>query len=134
MQPASIISFVRFFLGALVADALAVVLGFPATLAALSKPPASMSAGTLIFMLGVYAAVALALWYFAARRRSVVAKWILSIWFVVASCLLALSLYQGEFFGLVVYLNWIAYGLRAKATSELFKPDADTWFSRFQQG
>ena len=57
------------------------------------------------------------------------AKWILSAWFVIASCGLALSLFQGQFFGLAVYLGWIAYALRAKAVSDLFKPDADAWFA-----
>lgn len=130
MRPASIISFERFFLAALAVDLLAFVLTFSATLAEFSKPPVSLNAGTLIAFYAVCAAIFLALWYFVAQRRSVIAKWIVSIWFVIASCLLAVSLFNGEFFGLPVYLGWLAYGLRAKATSDLFKPDADAWFAR----
>ena len=130
MQPASIISFERFFLGALAVDVLAGILAMETNLAALKANPATagIGSGTLIALLLAYVALGLLLWFLAARKRSVVAKWILSAWFVIASCGLALSLFQGQFFGLAVYLGWIAYALRAKAVSDLFKPDADVWF------
>src|SRR5690349_16814723 len=132
MRPASIISFERFFLGALVTDVLAAILALESNLAALKANPATagIGSGTLIVLLLGYVALGLGLWFLAARKRSVLAKWILSIWFVVATCMLALSLYQGQFFGLAVYLGWIAYALRAKAVSDLFKPDADAWFAK----
>ena len=131
MQPASIISFERFFLGALAVDVLAGILAMETNLAALKANPATagIGSGTLIALLLAYVALGLLLWFLAARKRSVVAKWILSAWFVIASCGLALSLFQGQFFGLAVYLGWIAYALRAKAVSDLFKPDADAWFA-----
>lgn len=136
MRPASIVSFERFFLGALAADMLAAILALDTNLAALKASPATagMGAGTLIGMLIVYVAFALAMWFLAARGRSVVAKWILSIWFVIATCMLALSLFQGNLFGLAVYLGWVAYGLRAMAVSYLFKPDADAWFAKRSAG
>ena len=116
MRPASIIRFEQFFLGALLADILAAILAFETSVAALKANPATagMGAGTLIVMLLLYVAVALGLWFFAAQRRSVVAKWLLSIWFIVATCGLALSLFQGNLFGLGVYLGWVAYALPGK--------------------
>lgn len=132
MRPASIIRFEQLFLGALAADLLAAILALETNLAALKANPATagMGAGALIGMLILYVAFALVLWFFAARRRSVVAKWLLSIWFIVSTCGLALSLFQGQLFGLATYLGWVAYGLRAWSVSYLFKPDADTWFAK----
>jgi len=87
-----------------------------------------MGSGALIVMLVLYFAAAVALWFFAAWRRSVVAKWILAIWFIVSTCGLALSLFEGVVFGLEAVLGWLGYALYAWAVSYLFKPDADAWF------
>ena len=76
----------------------------------------------------VYAAMA-AFWFFAARRQSVVAKWLISIWFVVAACTTALSLFRGGFgFDLGSVLGLLTFLLLGWSVSYLFKPDADAWF------
>jgi hypothetical protein len=136
MRPASIVQFERIFLAALAVDVVAAILGLEFTLAALKANPATASYGAsaVIGTQLIFVAIAVGLWYLAAHRRSVVAKWIIAAWFVLASCMLALSLFQGAFFGLATVLGWLGYALRAWSVSYLFKPDADAWFAKPSAG
>lgn len=132
VRPASIVQFERLFLAALFVDAVASIFGLGSTVASLKANPATAGYGAsaVTGMLIAFVLVALALWYFAAHRRSVIAKWLIALWFVAASCMLALSLFQGPFLGVVSVLGWAGFALRAWATSYLFKPDADAWFAK----
>ena len=133
MRPASIVQFERLYLAALAIALVGDVLSLSGVNAALLGNPqlAQMGAGIAIGgLVAVYAAM-LALWYFAAYRRSVVAKWIIAAWFVLNTVMLALMLYRyGAQLKLTVILGWAAYLLRAWAVSYLFKPDADEWFAK----
>jgi hypothetical protein len=131
MRPASIVQFERLYLAALALNFIGELLNWGAVSAALRSSPELAELGPIVPILGlaiVYSAM-IALWYFAARRRSVVAKWLLAIWFVVSTCLMALGLFRGIDLGVVALLGWAAYLLRAWAVSYLFKPDADEWFA-----
>jgi len=132
MRPASIVQFERLFLAALALDAVVGALTWSAEIASAAKayPQFAGAVAALVscMMLGTIA-IGLTVWYFAARRASVAAKWVAAIWFVIGTVLLALSLMRGISFALPVVLGWLAYLLRAWGVSYLFKPDAEAWFA-----
>jgi hypothetical protein len=131
MRPASIVQFERLFLGALALDVVVDVLTWNAAMATSKAYPelAAIGPAMVIGIMAVGTALALLLWYLAARRASKVAKWLIAIWFVLSTVLLALSLFRGISFAVPVVLGWLAYLLRAWSVSYLFKPDADAWFA-----
>lgn len=133
MRPASIVQFERIFLASLavrlLGDGIAIGASLKAAKAAALTTQFGLSAVLGVLVL-VYAAM-LALWYFAARRQSVIAKWLISIWFVVAACTTALSLFRGGFgFDLGSVLGLLTFLLLGWSVSYLFKPDADAWFTK----
>ncbi len=132
MRPASIIQFERLYLAAVVAGLIGQVLGWDAVTAAVASQPgaARLGAGFVVAGLAVVYAAMLALWYFAARRHSVVAKWILAIWFVLSAVTTALSIYHnGLHITLAAVVGWVSFLLLAWSVSYLFKPDAEAWFA-----
>jgi len=132
MRPASIIRFEQLYLIAMAINLVADVLGWGAVSAAVKRSPELAAVGPMVPLIGiaiVYAAM-IALWYFAARRASVVAKWLLAAWFVISTCALALGLMRGIDLSMVALLGLAAFLLRAWAVSYLFKPDADVWFAK----
>jgi hypothetical protein len=132
MRPASIVQFERLFLGALALEVLVDVLAWQGEVAAAAKGYSQFAAVAPTLVGGIMAVsilASLALWYFVARRGSNIAKWIVAVWFVVSTVLLALSLLHISF-TLPVVLGWLAYLLRAWSVSYLFKPDAEAWFIR----
>lgn len=135
MRPASIVQFERLFLAAAGIGLLGQLLSWNAIIASLRAQPstAGMGPGSVIAVLALIYAVILLLWYFAARRHSVAAKWGCSIWFVVATVLQALQLLAivrgGLHLSLAGVLGWLSYALLVWSVSYLFKPDADAWFA-----
>ncbi|WP_294290303.1 hypothetical protein [uncultured Sphingomonas sp.] len=81
--------------------------------------------------IGVRAAIALALWYFVARRGSAIAKWIVvacAAWAVILLVLVVLGLLRGATApaaGAVVILQNLLY---IGAASMLFRADTKSWF------
>jgi hypothetical protein len=133
MRPASIVQFERLFLGSLVVGLLLDLLTLQGNMALASTKAttAAVGPGLIVGMVIVRYVIALALWYFAARRASVVAKWILSVIFVFNACALAYLLFRtGIRFELSALLNIVAFLLFGWAMSYLFKPDADDWFAK----
>ncbi|MCW3848514.1 hypothetical protein OF829_14830 [Sphingomonas sp. LB-2] len=136
MKPSSIVQFERLFLGSLAVRALSDAIAFGATLQATKANALTATYGVgavLATFAIVYLAMA-ALWYFAARRGSAVAKWLIAAWFVTGACFTAYGVFlllTGRMsLGLVTVLSWAAFGLLGWATSYLFKPDADAWFAK----
>lgn len=130
-RPMSIIQFERCYLGAL---ALALVntalswstyLRIPAVIQAQAMfgnwyLPTTTAIGFLI---------PLVLWYFVARRASVVAKWIVVVLFGFGVIGLLLGLANGGFATtLAAVLSVVTLVLNAIAVFLLFKPDAKAWF------
>lgn len=133
MRPASIVQFERLFLASLAVRILANLIGFGDTLAAIKANPATgaYGASAVVTVMVLIWAIAVALWYFAARKASAVAKWILAAWFVIAACTMALGLFRGGFgLNLATLLSWATFLLLAWSVSYLFKPDADAWFAK----
>jgi hypothetical protein len=82
--------------------------------------------------IGVGLVITLLLWYFVARRGSVVAKWILVVFFAIG--LLGLpAIITGMSTGLITPLMAIVglatLALNAVAVFMLFRPDTKPWFA-----
>jgi hypothetical protein len=136
-RPTSIIQFERCYLGAL---ALALVntalswstyLRIPAVIQAQAMfgnwyLPTTTAMGFLI---------PLVLWYFAARRASVVAKWIIVVFFGFGVIGLLIGLANGGYPStLAAVLSVVALVMNAVAVFLLFKPDAKAWFGERSGG
>ncbi|MEN3746762.1 hypothetical protein TPR58_06260 [Sphingomonas sp. HF-S3] len=137
MRPTSILWFERLYLAAFALSLVSIALSWESGVAMMEANPntRAMGAGVLAFGSAAVCVATLLLWWFAAHRRSVVAKWLISIWFVISTVMLALTLFRsGLRFDIVSAVGWAVYLLRAWAVSYLFKPDAETWFAGAPEG
>lgn len=75
-------------------------------------------------------AINLLLWYFVARRASVVAKWILVVLFGIGVAGLLISFARGAFFGSTAIFQIVCLALNVVAVWHLFTPDALAWFDK----
>lgn len=135
LRPVSIVWFERCYLGALLIGLINAALRWPEMTAAAANQPNVDQLGPsfvptiLIVSLVVGFGISLLLWYFAARRRANVAKWIITIFFVLGLLSLGFTAMTGAFpkglGGVVSVVTWV---LNAIAVWQLFRPDAEAWF------
>ena len=133
MRPRSIVLYERVFLAMMVAGIVAAVVGWDRQLAALERQPgvAAMATGVLAFTLAVSTLVYVLLWYFIARRASVVAKWIYVVLVVLsAGNLLREMLANGMRTDIVAAMNVIGLVLMLTSAALLFRRDAREWLGR----
>ena len=132
MRPASIVNFERLYLGALVVGLINTVLTFEATLAEVRAQPGAETMGSTIFYisLAIGFLIPVLLWYFVARRASVVAKWIVVVLFLVgiAGFLIGISQPTAPN-GIALILGIVSMLMQAGAVWMLFRPDAKAWFA-----
>ena len=130
-RPQSIVLFERLYLAAWVIGLVSTVVTWQASQAMLMRNPAvaEYGAGFLFVTAGVRLLLPLLLWYFVARRGSVVAKWLLVALFAVgviglawAAALGTIHLNSGTLITLVVF------ALQGAGVAMLFRPDARGWF------
>ena len=136
LRPRSIIDFERCYLGSLVLSFITLALTWNAQLAALQRTPSTAQLGdgfimsSLLGGLAFGAVITLLLWWFAARRGSVVAKWIIVAFFALGTLGLLNGLARGTtppgLGGVLSVANWV---LQAVAVWLLFRPDANAWFA-----
>lgn len=138
-RPVSIVWFERCYLGALVIGLLNAVLRWPEMMAAAANQPnadqlgASFVPTVLIVSLLAGFGISLLLWYFAARRGAVVAKWIITIFFVIGLLSIGFSVVTGSFpTGIGGVIAVVVEVLQAIAVWQLFRPDAEAWFDKRQ--
>lgn len=135
MRPSSIVRFDRLYLASIAVGLIGNILEWPLTMARLAENPdtaalgstATVAAGGMI-VVGV--AIALLLWFFIARRGSVVAKWILVVFTVFAIGSLAVGFSTGAVIldvGGIVRI--VAVALQTTAVVFLFRPDAAAWLA-----
>lgn len=135
MRPASIVNFERFYLGSLAVSLVSTLITWDttvATVAAASPPEVGFGSGFVLFSVVFGIVITLLLWYFVARRASVVAKWIVVTFFVLALISLVASLAgmsEGLMSPLDLGLSLVATGLEAAAVWMLFRRDAKAWFA-----
>lgn len=134
MRPTSIIWFERLYLGAIMLGLVNLFVSWESTMEIMRADPnaAAFGEGGLAgMMIGIFAVsfmITLILWYFAARRASTVAKWIVVVFFVIGLLSLPNAIAIGQFRGLQGLLLTIAWIMNATAIFMLFRPDAAQWF------
>jgi len=137
MRPVSIIRFDRLYLASIVVGLIGNIIEWPVTIARLTENPdtAALGSGAAIAAGGMIATgvlIALLLWFFAAKRASNVARWIVTVFTVFALG----SLFIGLAGSAVIVdaggiLRILAVALQTAATFFLFRPDAAAWFAPF---
>lgn len=130
-RPQSILTFERCYLGALAVGLVNTAIGWSTIMRvpAVAQAQAMFGSWYLPTTTAIGFIIPLILWYFAARRRSVVAKWIITVFFGFGVIGILINLAMGSFASsLGGVLSITALVLNAIAVFMLFKPDAKTWF------
>ena len=128
MRPKSIILFERFFLAMIVVNLINGFANFNGTLAQIQASPqaaAMFGSGFLISTIAIAALINLLLWYFVARRGSVIAKWIVVVFFGIVLLTFVASLGALQF--PLALITIAALICQAVAVYMLFRPDAVAW-------
>ncbi len=128
-RPQSIVNFERCYLGAMVVGLLGSALNWSIIQGQLAASPgAALLPGWLMpAMIFISLTINLLLWYFAARKGAVVAKWIIVIFF--AFSLLSLpGMVSGILPMRMVVFSLVGIVLNAVAVWMLFRPDSKPWF------
>lgn len=135
-RPRSIRLFELFLLGSLALTLIGAVLVWPAMVeqATARAGAARLGAGALNVIValgvGIAALVTLLLWFFVARRGSVVAKWLLVLFTVYGVYETTTSMQAGATWGSVSgSLSIAALALQVAAVAMLFTPGARAWFA-----
>ena len=132
MRPKSIVTFERLYLGALALGIVDIVLSWQETSARLAADPRARDLGSTFLPMTVLISVIipLLLWYFVARKASVVAKWIVVALFVLSIAAFLIGAQRtGLPSGLSGILSLVAVVMQAAAVWLLFRPDAKAWFN-----
>ena len=129
MRPASIVNFERLYLGAIALGLINTFLSWDRSLALLrAQPVVQFGPGFLIGTAFIGLAIQLLLWFFIARRASVVAKWILVVLVAIGLLALAAQMARNPMIGSVTgIIGLITYVLQIGAVWMLFRPDARSW-------
>jgi hypothetical protein len=128
MRPASIVNFERLYVGAIIVGLVNTYLSWDKSLAMLRSQPVQVGSGFLIGTTAFGLAIQLLLWFFIARRGSVVAKWLLVVLFALGILLLIVALVRNPAIGGVTgVLALVNYALQAAAVWMLFRPDSKAW-------
>ena len=138
-KPASIARFERLYAAAMLCGAVSVALIWPHWEVSLAYWPALSNLPWLLPLVpAVWFSVRLALWYFAARRATVAAKWGLVLSAGVAFGLLLLgvtALIVDAAPSIIATIAGIGAGvLHVMAAAYLFRRDARLWFGEVVHG
>jgi len=138
-RPPSIITFERCYLGAVALGLANNALNWTNLQEQMAATPNSqlLPDWFLPATIGLGLVITLLLWYFVARRASVVAKWILVAFFAIGLVGVP-GIISGISTGLISPLlavtGLITFTLNAIAVWMLFRPDAKLWFAGQQSG
>lgn len=129
-RPQSIIWFERLYLAAVALGLISAAMNWRVMQEQIAANPASSILPSwlmpAIVALGV--GLNLLLWYFIARRRSVVAQWIVTILFVIGLFGLV-SLFNGGVPSAMLPFSILNFVLNGAAVFMLFRPDTKRWFA-----
>lgn len=134
-KPDSIILFDRLFLGSLILGALNFLFAWKETSEKLASAPefaaTGFGTGFLIATFAIGMIINLIIWYFISARASKIAKWILTVFFVLGLLSMLSNLNnplgpQGILLGVAIVITIV----QAAAVYMLFRPDAIAWFDR----
>ena len=131
MRPKPIILFERLLFLALTIDLLNNLATWSHFSGSLMERGASPSPALILLLCLASPLVGLAFWYFVAQRRSIIAKWLLTVFVGVSVIGFAATALKGVpqegfvFFALAA----VAALLKVAATSRLFTAEAKAWFA-----
>ena len=143
-RPLSIVWFERCYLGSLVVLLVQKALSWNAMIAAsnakLEDNPAaaqfgpSFVSGILVGTIVLMIVISLLLWYFTAKKASVVTKWIITVLFALNVLSVVMGAVRGtmEAGSIGAVLGIVALVLNGIAVWQLFKPDARAWFGEIK--
>jgi hypothetical protein len=131
IRPQSIVWFERCFLGAIGIGLMNSALSLSKIQEAVAATPGAgaLPGGFLIGTMVVGIVINLLLWYFAARRGSNVAKWIIIVFFVLGLLSVSRTFVSGVAPPTMNVLAYVALALQAAGVYLLFRPDAKAWFA-----
>lgn len=138
MRPKSIVQFQWVYLAFLAASAIGMIVNWSEAVAQLEVNPGVEQIGldtmiTFTIVLSALSyAISLLLWWLAAWKRSEVAKWIITIFFVLFQVLGLLYGLAAVGFtpNLTLLIAVVCLVLNAYAVWLLFQPDAIAWFKK----
>lgn len=132
MRPVSIVWFERLFLLSLLIGLLNAILSYDRTLAMVQSDPAfaqlGWGSGFVIVVTAISLLIPLLLWYFIARRASVIAKWLLVA--ITAIGVLMIGFEPGEGASLTNIGILATTILQVAAIVLLFRRDAVAWLGK----
>ena len=130
MRPRSIVIFEFCYLGAVVLGLLNTVLNWskllemPGMAALVARWPWYMPT-----VMAFSALISLLLWYFVARRASVVAKWIVVVFYGFSAIGIVIMLATGLGIDRIAAASLFLFALNGIAVWQLFRRDALAWFA-----
>ena len=129
-RPQSILWFERCYLGAMAIGLLNTATNWSRVQEQIAATPNSELLPSWFFAatLALGLAISLTLWYFVARRGSVVAKWIVTVFFAIAVLSVVRTAASGIVPPTLNILAVIALVLQAVGVFMLFRPDTKPWF------
>lgn len=129
-RPPSIVRFEQFYLGYWLIGIVNVVMTWDRNARLVESTGVNATLpGYLWWTTGIGLLIPVALWYFIARRGSVVAKWILTVLFGLAIAGLVFVVATGRLVtGLAGVLSIASIVLQGAALAMLFRPDTRPWF------
>lgn len=134
MRPNSIIQFERFYLAAIGVDVVNTILSWTDWQERALLHPQMFGEMTLPVTTAIGFAVSLLLWFLIARRRSNVAKWLLTLFVLLALVWTVYAIPMGRYaLGLSGLLGVFSTVLQAYAVWLLFRADARRWFGGAQE-
>lgn len=133
MRPSSIVTFDRLYLVAMLLGLVNSIMSIDRLQTRIEAMPelraVGIGSGFVYASMAIGLAISLLLWFAVAYRRSVVAKWVLVAFTVLAIVNLPGALRQLGSGGLGVMVSVAVEALRVVALSFLFRADAKAWFA-----
>ncbi|HVF92826.1 MAG TPA: hypothetical protein VM900_00775 [Sphingomonas sp.] len=131
IRPPSIVKFEYCYLGAWALGLINTAINWSRyqQMAQVQQANAAVGSWYLPTIIGVGILIPLILWYFVARRASVIAKWIVVVFAALAVSGAVFTLLVASFAtGIGAMLALGGYALQVAAAWLLFRPDAKAWF------
>lgn len=119
------------YLGALAIGLITTLLTWNQTIALMQVDPSTAAVATPIMIgsLVIGFGISLLLWFLVSRMRSTIAKWVLTVFFVIGVLSVLFTFANGTFPpGLAGVLSIVSTVLQGVAVYMLFRPDAVAWF------
>ncbi len=129
-RPQSIIWFERLYLGGVAVGLANTVFNWSSIQEQVAATPNSemLPSWFMSATIAIGIGINLLLWYFVAMRGSVVAKWIVVVFFVLGLLGVVQTMVSGATTGSSTIIGSVVLALQAGAVFMLFRPDTKSWF------